>query len=201
MEKKQTPQIKIEEGVKTRLDRYKKNGTYTMVIDSFLNYFETTGIKPTDVNLSPLSIVKDSTERVVKILRKIELTKINQLILLSELIIENQKNTGNKIETSHASEQVTNEEAQGLVDKIGILELELKSKDKEISILNGKLSQKLEQKTDNKHIEIFKQIKIYCQQLDKEKTESKLKRDDWQIEKNLFSRNMESINNLINDVI
>lgn len=201
MEKKQTPQIKIEEGVKNRLDRYKKNGTYTMVIDSFLTYFETSGIKPTDVNLSPLSIVKDSTDRVIKILKNIENKKINQLLLFAELIIENQKSGGSKIEKSDTSELVTNEEAQGLIDKIGILEANLKNKDKEIKNLNEKLSQKLEQKTDNKHIEIFKQIKIYCQQLDNQKTESKLKRDDWQIEKNLFSRNIESINNLINDVI
>jgi len=194
--------IRVGEDTKLRLEKYKrKNGTHDNILSSFLDYFETSGIKPTDVNLSPLSIVKDSTERVVKILRKIELTKINQLILLSELIIENQKTGGNKNEKTDTSEQVTNEEAQGLIDKIGILELNLKSKEKEIRILNEKLSQKLEEKTDNKHIEILKQIKIYCQELDKQKTESKLKRDDWQIEKNLFTRNIESINNLINDVI
>jgi len=45
--------IRVGEDTKLRLEKYKrKNGTHDNILSSFLDYFETSGIKPTDVNLS-----------------------------------------------------------------------------------------------------------------------------------------------------
>lgn len=181
---------------KARLAKYKKKyKSYANIIEAFLDYFDITETKPSDVNVGSIAMMKKSSDQIIGILRNLERNKIYKLLTLSE-DIRNHQLSESKIKTE---ERVTDDEAEQLVEEIGTLRKINKSQEQEIKKLNEMLSKNLGVSTENKHDEILKNIKKFVLELDSRKTTSNLKRDDWQIEKSLFSRNVESIINLIND--
>ncbi|PCI96052.1 MAG: hypothetical protein COB15_11435 [Flavobacteriales bacterium] len=194
--------IRVTQITKKRLEKYKKkSGTHENILISFLDYFEHSGVKPSDLNMNPISIVKDSVERVVRILKNIENKKINSLMINQEFIIKKLVEKNTKKEDISSDDNITKEEAVIIHDNITNLESELKSAHSQIKLLNGKLSEKLSDNNDSNSKQILEEIKTLLLELDTKKTASKLIKNDYNIEKNLFKRNLDSALNLINNAV
>jgi hypothetical protein len=97
-------------------------------------------------------------------------------------------------------EEITVEEASGLVKKVESFEAIIKAKEIEIRELNKKLVEKNTQSPNTNFIETVLEVKKLVLELDENKTNSPIKKDDFQIDKNLLNRNFASIKNLINSI-
>jgi hypothetical protein len=193
--------IKISRIVAAKLDQYKKGDlSYSQVINSFLDYFEITGFKPSDLNTSTLSLIKNFSERNIAILKNIENKKIDPIHLMVEQILDHIKNGSPKPEIKLNNSGISDEDVQGLVIKIEALERNLQTKEMENKDLHGRLAQVKTVNLSENHIENFKKIKELIKQLDDDKAIPDFKKTHIQIEKNLWRRNYDSIINLINNV-
>jgi len=188
--------IKVYPDTKESIDKFKTKGkSYDDVLMSFIDYFETTKIHPNRTDLSPSSVTKKSTERVIKILKNIENKKLSKmLIMLDEIYLKVSKNEGDN--SSTFSEKVVRE----LVEKNEILEAEKAAQIREVNRLKLELS-----KTENAHnnstnLSFLKAIENAAIQLNENVKSSLGRKDEYIINKNIFKRNIDTIMNLIRDV-
>lgn len=67
--------IRVKETTRYRLDTLKGNKTYDSFLCDVLTYFETTGIMPQSLMISPVMAVKEQASRVIEVVRGIEKTQ------------------------------------------------------------------------------------------------------------------------------
>lgn len=200
-----TKPIKISLAVSNRLDQYKKSGaSYSQVIENFLDYFQATGLKPSDINSSPISIIQDATKRSIAILKNIENKKIDPMNLMLQQILEYHQK-GNSVKSpvpiSGNNSEITDEEVQGLLSKLEESEKQLSLKEIEIRKLHETIANNKPVSEGENHKTILIQIKDLVKDLQANKQSSNLKKSDFQIEKSIWNRDLDSIMNLINNVI
>lgn len=76
----ETSPIKIYKTTKIRIDKMKGNQSMPIFIEGMVYYFEMTGLTPQSIRSHPSEDLKDGIERIVKIIRNIEKTKIDNLL-------------------------------------------------------------------------------------------------------------------------
>lgn len=202
--------ISILKDTKRKLDKYKKRyGTYEGVISSFITYFEVTNINPNDISLNPTSLVKDGTERMIKILRNIEIKKIDKILRTVEYI-------GDKFEgketpknspilppeiTPQNDSGLTTNEVQELAEKLVSFEKEIIEKNTEILNLNKRIveANSAPKSTSNSNYDsTFSEIKTKIEELKEKAKRTGLGGDSFKIPDYIFTKNIEEILNLIN---
>ena len=190
-----TESLKIFPDTKSRLDNHKKKyGSYDKIISAFLDYFEVTGIKPHEVQSSPIAIVKSRADATISLMRGIEKKAVKrdqETHSFLEAIYE-------KLDSQNGG-AYTEEEGQIFLQNINKLESDIKEKEAEIrklkqQILNNNDSQKsdLSPKISDNYSEIRNQINL----INESKTTSRVKDNHYQISKNIYTSAYESIMNL-----
>jgi len=64
--------VPVYESTKKRLDSIKGRKSYELMLDEMLTYFEQTGIVPTSRMVSPVTAMKEQSNRVIEVMRGIE---------------------------------------------------------------------------------------------------------------------------------
>lgn len=95
----ETSPIKIYNTTKIRIEKMKGNQTMPVFIEGMVYYFEMTGLTPQTIRAHPSEDLKEGIERIVKIIRNIEKTKIDNLLEMM------QKLTTGKAAASGTSEK------------------------------------------------------------------------------------------------
>lgn len=191
--------IKVYPEVKEKIDKYKTRGnSYNDILESFVNYFETTKIKPHEVDLSPVNITKKTTERVVKILKNIENKKLSKmLLLLDEIHDKVSKPVQKEITEITENTSFTDSEVAGLVSEIESLKDDKRKLTDEITALNGRISEGLEPEIRDVDMSFLELITSSVEELNNSKRQGGLGSDDFRISKSIYIRNIEQIQNAI----
>lgn len=64
--------VPVYESTKGRLDKIKGRKSYELILDEMLTYFEDTGIVPTSRMVSPVTAMKEQSNRVIEVVRGVE---------------------------------------------------------------------------------------------------------------------------------
>jgi vacuolar-type H+-ATPase subunit I/STV1 len=84
-----TTQIRVYTTTKAKIDKMKGKLSSASYVDGMVYYFEMTGLTPQSMRAHPSQELKDGIERVVKIIRNIEKTKIDETLnLVRKFFIE-----------------------------------------------------------------------------------------------------------------
>ena len=188
--------IKLHPETKERIDRFKHRGaSYDDVVAQFLDYFDSTGIKPHQIDSSPITVTKKATERMVKILRNIETKKIHKMIsMLDDILLRlSRSDTG----TATQGESISSKELEQLVSQIENLESDNTKLENEIEKLlsQGQNSPKIVPPSQN--LDFLKNIQTAVQELRDNVKNVQFQKDEYKIKKNILDRNLDSITNLI----
>jgi D-hexose-6-phosphate mutarotase len=145
MELYELKSVKIDAGVKTRLDAIKKGHSYSEFIEIMLHYFEVTNISPESLNTLPGSDIRQAVERVIKIQKAQEKDKFDVILRnvreIKEILIKNFNNSKQNITIGEANP---------------VLEESLTAEDFEtICIENVHLNERIKQlETEKGHLQI-----------------------------------------------
>ena len=200
--------VSVLKDTKRRLDKYKKKyGTYEGVISNFLQYFESTNINPSDISLNPTALVKNGTDRMIKILKNIEIKKIDKILNVVEYIaekvdnpnLENKAKDQDKVSSKNLG-GLSEDEVQELAQKLVEFENEISSQKEEIQTLNKRISEanNLANSSKSDNFEpLFLDIKKYLNELTENAKKSGIASNDLKIDAGIFKRNIQTITNLI----
>ena len=97
--------IRVSDPIKTRLNLV-KGKSYEDKIELMLDYFDATGSDPSKRIANPIFEVERQVERVVKILRKIEKDKINNILKLLEILNTKGLTTSDAIQGDFTAEEL-----------------------------------------------------------------------------------------------
>lgn len=188
--------IKLYPETKERIDRFKHRGaSYDDVVTQFLDYFDSTGIKPHQIDSSPITVTKKATERMVKILRNIETKKIHKMIsMLDDILLRlSRSDTG----TERQEGAISSKELEQLVSQIENLESDNTKLEKEIEKLlsQGQKDPKIVPPGPN--LDFLKSIRTAVQELRDNVKNVQFQKDEYKIKKNILDRNLDTITNLI----
>ncbi len=188
--------IKLYPETKERIDRFKHRGaSYDDVVTQFLDYFDSTGIKPHQIDSSPITVTKKATERMVKILRNIETKKIHKMIsMLDDILLRlSRSDTG----TERQEGAISSKELEQLVSQIENLESDNTKLEKEIEKLlsQGQNDPKIVPPGPN--LDFLKSIRTAVQELRDNVKNVQFQKDEYKIKKNILDRNLDTITNLI----
>jgi len=188
--------IKIYPETKERVDKFKSRGTsYDDVLSQFLDYFESTGIKPNEIDSSPMTVTKKATERVVKIIRNIETKKLSKIMGMLEDILVRVSESDNQ--TVAQGEIFSSKEVEELVETIETLQEEnsrLENRIEEI-LTTGNNDPKTE--TLKPNLDFLDAILKAVKELRDNAKSIQLQKDEYKIKKNILDRNLDTISNLI----
>lgn len=188
--------IKLYPDTKERIDRYKHRGTsYDDVIAQFLDYFESTGIKPNEIDSSPMTVTKKATERVVKILRNIETKKIHKMISMLDDILLRLSKPDAKGAMPEAI--ISSKEVEQLVSQIENLESDNTKLENEIEKLLSRAPNPKMVERPKPDLDFLKTIKAAVQELRDNVKNVQFQKDEYKIKKNILDRNLDTITNLI----
>ena len=182
--------IRVSDAIKARLALVKGNSFETR-IELMLDYFDATGADPAKRIANPIFEVERQVERVVKILRNIENKKINNILK----ILETHDFSVVKNEGSEAA--FTAEE----LEKIEAIGEELKTKDKEILVLEEALKktnmnpEKIQNKDKTKTD--FQAIKTIMNDLFESKRNTEIEANSFLINKNIFLNSQRKISSIV----
>lgn len=127
--------VKLDDVVKSRLDKLKGKSTYNDYIEKMVVYFEITRIAPESSFIPPSEEVKKQASRIIEVVRGIEKKQSVQL----EAIRNSLQGIGSLPMTEN--DYISVEEAQELVNRYKSLEEEnhkLKDENKRLQMTNGK---------------------------------------------------------------
>ena len=191
--------ISITQETKSRLQKYrKKYSSYNGAVNALLDYFDVVGITPADTNKSPISILKDGTERTIKIIRNIEQKKINPILAYVESLHNENDVKGEKKESDLG---LSDEELQAINQLNDELQLEVESLKNEVKVLSKTILDLKENKTpvqdNSKYTNKLDRIKVLIKELDSTKTQKNIIQG-FIFEKNRWNRVKDEISNILN---
>ena len=109
--------IRVKESTRLRLDTLKGSQSYDALLSDILTYFETTGIMPKSMMVSPVVAVKEQASRVIEVVRGIE--KSQKLTLKTILDLVNQ--IAAQQPTGHISNNTNPDEFMHITDVQALL--------------------------------------------------------------------------------
>lgn len=190
-----TTPVRIDDSTISRLKIFKKKyKSYDSVITAFVDYFEATGINPSEIQTSPISMVKKRTDDIIKIMKGIE-KETNKKLNRIEGFVELNYNKNNP----GVQPDFSDSDLEELNNHIAKIEAENKAQINTISNLKKDL---LEAKsvTNNQPVidneSTFQLIRSELSKLINSKEISRLAKGSYQIEKGLFEAVTSSIFNL-----
>lgn len=191
--------IRLSEETKTRLKNI-EGGSYEDKISMMLDYFSKTGVSPDSKIVSPVHEVQKQSERIIKIIRNIELKKISPTLKAVEILLQKGGGDSTTIDTQFDAAEL---------EKIGLLRDEFEKKKnenselkKQVEILRNDQNSGASTTSNNADFQSdFDSIKNIILDLNDAKMNTQLKADSFLINKNIFNNSYKKIIEVTNKYV
>lgn len=133
--------IRLKETTRFRLDNLKGSKTHDTFLGEMLTYFETTGIMPQSMMISPVVAVKEHANRVIEVVRGIEKTQKPTLKAILDAVsqLAAQQKNGSLPAGANPDEYMHVNEVQKLLAEAERLRNENAHKDEELARMRTQL--------------------------------------------------------------